>query len=205
MTPEDDPRVPALQRLAISRERMRAHLHEASSPNRGSGDGKPHPLLDALMAIPGAPIVVEAVQGWWSQHPLHLASLVAGDATRTFLRPLARRNPFVLVAGAVAVGGLIFWFKPWRGFLRPALLAGLLPQIVSRAVAHVPIESWISAVLAMAAQGQPRQSGAEAETPAPQAPVAEPGAADSAQAQAQAPARRDDAGTEPRPPASTLH
>ena len=131
----------ALQRLAISRERMRAHLHEASSPDRGEGEGKSHPVLDALMSIPGAGIVVEAVRGWWSQHPLHLATLVAADATRTLVRPFARRNPFVLVAGAVAVGGLIFWLKPWRGFLRPALLAGLLPQLVSQSATGVKARS----------------------------------------------------------------
>lgn len=210
MNPKEDPRQLALQRLAISRERMRAHLHEASSPSRGEGEGKSHPVLDALMSIPGAGIVVEAVRGWWSQHPLHLATLVAADATRTFVRPFARRNPFVLVAGAVAVGGLIFWLKPWRGFLRPALLAGLLPQLVSRAVAHVPIESWISAVVTMATQQQRRShtpdeaAAATASTAAePAAPVAEPGAVDSAQADT-VPRSRTTATAEPHPPNPTV-
>jgi hypothetical protein len=206
MNPKDDPRQLALQRLAISRERMRAHLHEVSSPDRGEGEGRSHPVLDALMSIPGADIVVEAVRGWWSQHPLHLATLVAADATRTFVRPFARRNPFVLVAGAVAVGGLIFWLKPWRGFLRPALLAGLLPQLISRAVAHVPIESWISAVVTMATQQKKRAPAQEeagapaAASPQPAAPVAEPGAVDSAQAGPVPHGRNTAATPDPHPP-----
>jgi hypothetical protein len=195
MNPEDDPRVPALQRLAVSRERMRAHLHEASSPHRGVDGGKPHPLMEAVMSIPGAAIVIEAVRGWWSQHPLHLATLVAADAGRTFVRPFAKRNPFVLVAGAVAVGGLIFWLKPWRGFLRPALLAGLLPQIVSRAVAHVPIESWISALVAMTTQRQARPSPPD-ETAAP---------AQAAGPTATPPQREPSAAAHPVPPSSALH
>jgi hypothetical protein len=209
MNPGDDPRTPALQRLATSRERMRAHLHEASSPHRG--DGKPNALMGALMSIPGAGVLVEAVRGWWSQHPLHLATLVAADATRTMVRPLARRNPFVLIAGALVVGGLVLWLMPWRGFVRPALLAGLLPQSISRAVAHVPMESWISALLAMATQRQGRSDApdgpdeADAAQASPEARVAEPGAVDSMQARSAAPHQRDDPGAEPRPPSSALH
>lgn len=175
----DDPRVPALQRLALSRERMRQHLQEASTPRQGiGGEGKPSALVGALLSIPGMGILVDAVRGWWAQHPMHMAALVATNTARSVVRPMARSNPFALVVGAVAFGGMLFWLKPWRGFLKPALLAGLLPQIVSRAVAHVPMESWLSAIVTMASQGKPARAPEDTAAAQPLQPVAptQPGA-----------------------------
>ena len=141
----DDSLPTAVERLAISRQRLREVMRPDPATSESSSDDEPSAWLNALKAVPGASVVIDAVQSWWGQHPMRLASLVAVDASKTFLRPMIRRNPAALVAGAVVVGGLIMWMRPWRGLLKPAIFAGLVPHLVSRLVAHVPMESWMSA------------------------------------------------------------
>ncbi len=86
-------------------------------------------LAERLKDLPGAAMVIDAVQTWWAQHPLRTATLVAGEASRKFAAPLAERNPVALILGAVVVGALLAWTRPWRWILRPALFAGLLPAV----------------------------------------------------------------------------
>jgi hypothetical protein len=139
----DDSQPTALERLAISRQRLRESMRpDPQSPDQ-QGSDEPPAWLNALKGIPGIAVVVEAVQSWWNQHPMRVASLVAADASKTFLRPIIQRNPIALVVGAVVVGGLLAWVRPWRGLLKPAIFAGLVPHLVSRLVANVPTESWI--------------------------------------------------------------
>ncbi|MCR5881480.1 hypothetical protein LRS03_00795 [Rhizobacter sp. J219] len=191
----DDPRLPAVERLALTRQRLRVALHELSAPPDASQDEGPSVLMTALMAIPGVNVVVDAVRNWWSQHPLHLATLVAGNSARSAMAPLARRSPYGLILAAAAIGGLLYWIKPWRGLLKPALLAGILPHLVSRAMEHVPIESWVSAVSTFAAERMRPGSGP---VPDPASPAAAETAATGTPA---AVADPDPA----RPPASNLH
>lgn len=76
------------------------------------------------------------------QRALHGASPAAPDArggavingVNEALRPAARRHPLGLVAGAVLVGGLLAWSRPWRWAFRPGLLNGLCRQLVRDAV-----------------------------------------------------------------------
>ncbi len=91
-------------------------------------------------------VLVEAVSSWWMQHPLHVASTLVVDTTRAVVQPLARRNPMGLVVGALLVGGLLAWSRPWRWVLKPALFAGLWSQLLSKGIAHVPLESWLAAL-----------------------------------------------------------
>ncbi|WOB06722.1 hypothetical protein [Piscinibacter gummiphilus] len=189
----NDPRLPAVDRLTLSRERLRGALLEIAPPPDAAGDHEPSVLLTALMAIPGVRLVVDSVRSWWSQHPLHMATMVAGNTARTAMGPIARNRPFALIAAAVAVGGLIYWIKPWRGLLKPALLAGLVPHLVARAMDHVPLEAWMSAASAFASE---RMRGA-----APSG--AEPAATTSPQAAAAAAATP--APTPPVPRSDTLH
>lgn len=144
-----EPRPPALVRLAQSRERIRQSLSEAAEPPPSLEE--PSVLVTALMAIPGVGIVVDAVRRWWADHPLHFAGTLAANTARGMVRPMARRSPYRLVLAAVVVGGVLYWIRPWRGLLKPALLAGLLPHLVSRAVAHVPMESWLATLMSMGA------------------------------------------------------
>ncbi len=187
----NDPRLPALQRLALSRERLRGALQDLSPAPDVPGDKGPSVLMTALLAIPGVNIVVDAVRSWWIQHPLHLATLVAGNTARSAMGPIARRNPFALILAAAAVGGLLFWIKPWRGLLKPALLAGIIPHLVSRAMEHVPLESWMAAASTFASERM-RSGGRPGADPTPAATAA---AAAAAAATTTPPA----AGVTPRP------
>jgi len=156
-----EPRLPAAQRLAASRERLRVSMTRQPAAPDSTG-----PVLDAL-------------KDWWAAHPLHVAGVVASDAAKTLIGPLAQRHPIALVAGALVLGGLVIWAKPWRGILKPALLAGLLPQLLSKAMAVVPIESWLAvlssltreAAPAAAAEPQPAPAPAPDTTQAPQSPL----------------------------------
>jgi hypothetical protein len=73
------------------------------------------------------------------------------------------------MTGAFALGGLLAWGRPWRHILTPALLVGLLPQILSRAASNIPAQSWI-AVLTTLAQSQRRPDAASV-TATPDQPV----------------------------------
>lgn len=105
---------------------------------------------------------------------MRLATLVATDAAKTLVRPLAQRNPLGLVLGALVVGGVLAWVKPWRGIIKPALFAGLLPQIISRAMAQVPVESWMSVLMTLAQQStrEPSVPSAESQPVDPEEPKA---------------------------------
>ncbi len=148
------PQLPAIQRLAASRERMRLSM-------------KPQAPAHSDHASPS----LKALQGWWAGHPLHVAGAVASDAIKTLLRPIADRHPIALVAGALVVGGLLVWAKPWRGILKPALVAGLLPQLLTKAMAVVPLESWLAVLASFTQKNEP------AVAPAPTPPQTDPTAA----------------------------
>jgi hypothetical protein len=141
-------RVPAAQRLAASRERMRLSMTRQPA----AADGGTAPVLDAL-------------QEWWASHPLHVAGVVAADAAKTLIRPIAQRHPIALVAGALLLGGMLVWAKPWRGILKPALLAGLLPQLLSKAMAVVPIESWLAVLSSLTREAAPTAPAAATAPP----------------------------------------
>ena len=154
-------------RLAESRERLRQAMQVIAKPPQRASSGSSSSLfgatgeawLDKLKSVPGINVIVDAVTSWWMRHPLRLASGVAGDAARAALRPVAQKNPVALVLGAFVVGAVVAWTRPWRWIARPALLAGLFPQVLSKVIAHAPVSSWMS-VLSSLAEGQNKAGGA---------------------------------------------
>ncbi len=153
-------------RLELTRNRLRRALREPG-PGPDSHTAAPgerpvaasHPWLDSLRSLPGAGVLLDALEGWWMGHPLRAVSLLAGDAAKAIVQPMAQRHPLGLVLTAAVVGGVVAWTRPWRWALKPALLAGLLPQLVSRVVAQVPMQSWLS-MLATLTQTAPRPAQA---------------------------------------------
>jgi hypothetical protein len=123
----------ANDRVAIASHRLmlsRSHLHQAV--DMASSD-KP-------TTAPGLAkgLATSAIHQWWSQHPLRLVSEVTVNTAKTLVDPVAQRHPVALVAGAAAVGALVMWSRPWRWLLAPAVLAGVLPKLVSQVLTPAP-------------------------------------------------------------------
>ena len=146
-SPTDIQKPSASARLALSRERLRTVMFERSAPKRKAeaqrAAGAAPSWLDRLKDIPGAGVMIDAVSSWWSNHPLHAVGVLAAGAARASVQPLAQRNPVGLVLLAALLGAALVWSRPWRWLLKPALFAGLVPQIASKVVSHVPFESWM--------------------------------------------------------------
>jgi hypothetical protein len=110
--------------LAISRERLRLALHAPRPPSKAHGtDGLG--WLNALQSEPCTRLVREA------------------------LGPIAQRNPLGLMLVAFAAGGLIALTKPWRWIPLPAILAGVLPEILAKLMAQAPPSTWLDALEAL--------------------------------------------------------
>lgn len=130
------------ERLMQSRERLRLALNglppapddpEATQQTARAAA----PWWAKLAALPGAGIVIEAAQQWWARHPLRANILLGFNATQAVVQPIAQRHPVALVAAAFVVGGLLAWRRPLGWLLKPALFAGLLPQLlISSLTAH---------------------------------------------------------------------
>lgn len=144
----------AAGRLTESRNRMRAAMMEISHPPKrasllGTGGGGGDfiaRLLSRVKALPAAAIVIESVEVWWQQHPLRTVGVVAEEAARAFVKPIAQRSPQTLIFGAATLGALFALTRPWRWLLRPALFVGLVPQLMAQAMKRMPVESWVKMV-----------------------------------------------------------
>lgn len=153
----DTKSLPAADRLAASRTLMRAtmldYVHppkRVRAPTRPSTgapsliDGLGDKVLEGLKGLPGLTILMDSVQSWWAQHPMRTVTIVGGEVGKTFVRPVARRNPLGLVLGAAVVGALLVASRPWRWLLRPALFLGIVPQLASHVVRRLPLHSWLT-------------------------------------------------------------
>ncbi|MEO8856528.1 MAG: hypothetical protein ABI343_06000 [Burkholderiaceae bacterium] len=108
-----NPIVTASERLALSRQRLRQALRE-------SAEESPR-----------------------TSNPVLIAGHIAREAVESAVAPVARRNPLALVLGAAVGGALLVAGKPWRWLFAPAVMATLVPQLVSRAVRHAPGIPWL--------------------------------------------------------------
>lgn len=119
-----------VERLVLTRERLRLALQGADD-KPPSTDAPGVSWLGSLADIPGAGALIAAATRWWAQHRLRLVGKAISDTAKAVVQPLAQRHPLALVLGALLLGGLLAWSRPWRWFLTPALFAGLLPRLLA--------------------------------------------------------------------------
>lgn len=129
------PAATPVERLTQSRERLRLALNGLPPPPDDPDAAQQAaraaaPWWAKLAALPGAGIVIEAAQQWWARHPLRANIVLAFNATQAVVLPVAQRHPVALVAAAFIIGGLLAWRRPQGWLLKPALFAGLLPQLL---------------------------------------------------------------------------
>lgn len=133
-----------VERLEMSRARLRdAMLPSPAVPANGSPTVPPA-WLERLKNQPAIAILIDTLRSWWQRHPMRAIVHVASETANAVARPIAQHNPIALVAVAGLAGAVLAWSRPWRWALKPALFAGLMPQLISRVVAHLPIESWLA-------------------------------------------------------------
>lgn len=146
----------AVAQLALSRQRLRrAMTGEPEPAPAGSPPSPPaaRPWWDALRSLPGAGIAIEAAQQWWARHPMRTTTLVALNGAQAVIYPLARRHPLALVLGAFVLGAVLVRKRSWGGLIKPALFAGLLPQLL---IASLKAQSHVGAPPADRAPPQAR-------------------------------------------------
>ena len=111
--------IPAAERLAASRERLR---HALAVPSDGGAASEP---------------MLETIARAWALPQLTLLA----DLARGVVVPVVQRRPLTVVLVAAAAGALLVKLRPWRGLLRPALLAGAVP-LLTRALMRMPPGLW---------------------------------------------------------------
>ncbi len=149
------PPLTPLQQLQQSRERLRAALiAPLNTQNAKTKAGTPG-WQTSLMSLPGVSLVVDAVQRWWSQHPMRAAASVAEEAGKALIGPTAQKHPLLLMLGALMLGAALVRVKPWRWGFKKALLAGLLPQLISKVLSDMPVSSWIAVLSRLAQEHRP--------------------------------------------------
>lgn len=125
----------ATERLALSRERIRQAMlrpgASAAPTDREQPANTSPDWLVKLRGMPAVSLLMTVFDSWWARQPLRLALTVAAQTGTVILQPTAQKHPFKLILAAAAAGGLLAALRPWRWIPTSALLAGLVPQLVS--------------------------------------------------------------------------
>lgn len=137
------------ERLALSRERLRhAMRRPPGQPGAHFATGSPSAgvnVFDLLkLVFPAAATMIDAASRWWAGHTGLSANALAGQLANEVLRPLAKRHPVALVAGAAAVGALLIWIRPWRFALRPKVLSSFGSVVLSSVLASGVLQAWLT-------------------------------------------------------------
>lgn len=156
----------AVIRIEASRARLRLAMLPPL-PDAKSAAGTTGSWWSRISRIKTISAVVESFESWWANHPLRPVASVAVEASDAVIQPLAKRHPLALVGVAALAGAGLVWSRPWRWALRSVLFAGLLPQLTSRVVSSLPIESWINMVSSAFAAAPKSKAANRAVTPEP--------------------------------------
>ena len=143
------------EQLVRSRERLRQALRENGPAENATTNIGASPWSVLVKASPAAGLVVEILRARWQRHPWRVAVVVAGDAVKAAVQPLAQRHPLGLVLASLLAGGVLAWIRPWRLLLTPALVAAVLPQLLSKAAAQSTPRSWIDILSAIVREQTP--------------------------------------------------
>ena len=146
----------ATERLQQSRQRMRDQMlalkaSSAQAQATRQRSDQSSALLATLTALPVLGPLIHSAVSWWADHPLHaVADLFIrsnASATGPIKQPLTQRHPWALLLGAVAVGALLMWARPWRfGLLRRAVYAGVVPQMINSLLSRVSSDGLLDIV-----------------------------------------------------------
>jgi hypothetical protein len=136
----------AVLRIELSRARLRNVMLPPPALQHEPGAGRGTSWLHSFKQQPAVGIVIDTVKSWWSKHPLRAVLNVAIDASSAVIKPIAQHNPKTLVFAAALLGAAFAYSRPWRWALKPALFAGLMPQLISRVVSTLPLEAWLSVI-----------------------------------------------------------
>jgi len=147
----------ALERVELSRARLRRALQPPPAPTKAQAPGPLDPWVRRLRDLPLVAEMLDSVAAWWAHHPLRPIAQVAGEASNALARPVAQRHPLLLVLAAGLLGAGLARSRPWRWIFSSALFAGLVPQVAGRVLASLPIDSWLTMLATRPAATPPRE------------------------------------------------
>lgn len=122
----------AVQRMTRSRNALRQVLQTGQTDGPigkqalGDFSGGLFASLKSLKDNPSAQLLLSAANQMWAKNPWRLLVLSAMQAADVVLKPVAKRNPIALIAGAAAIGAVLALVRPWRLIKKSALLSALL-------------------------------------------------------------------------------
>lgn len=170
----------ALQRLAVSRERLQRRLTPpALKPGQSSGTGFRLPLrwraLGRMLLSRGPSAALgraamASLSQWWKGQPWHSSAEMLGQVTLQKLSPVVRRHPWLALAAGAGLGAALVVFRPWRAvgvsrYVKP--LGGYIARAAWRLFGQAPLQMALAAALAAWLGDQQRQPQEAAAPPAP--------------------------------------
>jgi len=156
--------VPPEARLEASRLAMRVAM-TPEPPKPKSADGS---MLDKLLHAPKVQTLLsnsvvstltDTVKQWWLAHPWRPLLTAGAEAASQMMVPVAQRHPVRVLAVAMLGGAVLSRWRPWKWLLAtagPALLASMLPSLISRVATRVPLKTLLR--LVGVASSRPRET-----------------------------------------------
>lgn len=147
--------LPPQQRLEASRTSLRVAM-QPHAPATASG--MPRGLIgrlklasssvDGVLAHPVVGTLRDTARHWWTTHPWRPAIVIGLEAVNQLAVPVARKHPLRLLGVAMLGGAVLSRLKPWKWLLKsaaPALVASMLPALMSRLATRIPVSTLIKA------------------------------------------------------------